>query len=817
MKLIADSIILTWLCVVSAPALSAPPTTDNVADTITQLSVEPPVIHLRDADQRSRFLVHAKLKSGRVVDVTHRVQIESPTSGVFRISAERILKPIGNGTGTLTVTLGSHRSQATVEVHNMDRQRRYDFENDVIPILSRHACNSSGCHGKAEGQNGIKLSVFGFNPPADFDALTKEGRGRRVLLVQPDASLLLTKAAGGVPHGGGVRIHRGSQEFNILRGWIASGAPWGEPEAPRVVSLQLAPSERVLLSGESQQLRVVATYSDGRTQDVSSMAHYQSNNEGLATVDATGRIRMGNTPGHVAVMASYMGAVSVFQALSPRATPLPSWPQQIEVNYIDGLVHARLRKLEILPSGPCTDAEFMRRVYLDIIGTHPTASEARVFLEDTRPDKRGRLVNDLLQRTEYADYQALKWSDLLRVDRQALGHKSAYKYHAWIRNCFASNMPFDEFARQIVAAHGYVDDQPGGHFYAVVGKPGEMASTLSQVFLGVRIACAECHHHPFDRWSQTSYYGMSAYFQQVKRKSNSRGTLLQALGNPVTKHPRTGQVVHAHPLGADVPAKSPEGDRRQHLAQWMTAANNPWFARNVVNRVWARFLGRGLVEPVDDFRDTNPATNPELLDALARDFVEHNYDLHHLIRTITSSATYQRTSLPNTTNESDEQNYSRALLKRMDAEVMMDAICQVTGIDEKFRNVPRGVRAVQLWDSQAEHYFLSLFGRPTRKTACECERNTETNVSQIMHILNSPEIHAKLSHAGGRVALLVDQHSENRRLAEELYLTFFARFPTTDERKVAVQYLSRPGIQRREAAEDLAWSLMNSLEFLFNH
>jgi len=817
MRLIAQSAIMFCVWAVLSPPLGAAEPVGTIDSQLAELRIEPAVIRLDDSDQRSRFLVHGRLRSGRQVDLTHQAQITAKSPAVFHLSADRILTPTGNGTGSLTVIVGEHRAQAQVEVRNFNTARSYHFENDVIPILSRHACNSSGCHGKAEGQNGFKLSVFGFNPPADFDALLKEGRGRRVLLVQPDASLLLTKASGGVPHGGGVRIRRGSQEYNVLRGWIASGAPLGSADAPQVVSLTVAPAERVLFAGASQQLRVVATYSDGHTQDVSGMAHYQSNNDGLATVDASGRIQMGQTPGHVAVMASYMGAVSVFQALSPRPTPIPTWPRLAETNFIDRLVNDRLRKLEILPSGRCDDAEFLRRVYLDIIGTQPTAAEARTFLDDKRADKRQQLVKVLLARPEYADFRALKWSDLLRVDRQVLGHKSAYKYHAWIRSCFAQNMPFDQFARQIVAAQGYVDDHPGGHFYGVVAKAGERASTISQVFLGVRIACAECHHHPFDRWSQTSYYGMSAYFQQLQRKSNSRGTLLRAVGNPETKHPRTGRVIPAHPLGADVPPQSPAGDRRQHLADWMTSADNPWFARNVVNRVWARFLGRGLVEPVDDFRDTNPPTNAELLTALADDFIQHGYDLQHLIRTITASSTYQRTSRPNATNEADEQNYSRALLKRMDAEVMMDAICQVTGIDEKFRNVPRGVRALQLWDSQAEHYFLSLFGRPIRKTACECERNTETNVSQIMHILNSPEIHHKLSHDGGRVALLVEKHADNGQLTDELYLTFFARFPTAGERGVAVKYLGRPGTNRQEAAEDLAWSLMNSLEFLFNH
>lgn len=359
----------------------------------------------------------------------------------------------------------------------------------------------------------------------------------------------------------------------------------------------------------------------------------------------------------------------------------------------------KLRKLNILPSELADDAEYLRRIYLDTIGTLPTAAEARQFLTDPRSDKRGRIVDDLLERPEFADYWALQWSDLLRVDRQVLGHKNAYAYYQWIRESFAAHKPFDRFVRELLTAEGPVHEVGAANFYKVVGKPGDTASTLSQIFLGVRIACAQCHHHPFDRWSQTDYYGMQAFFTQVGTTSSPKREMLMVVRDETTKHPRTGEIIYAHTLGATPPKTSPAGDRRQALAEWLTAPDNPWFARNLANRVWARFLGRGLVEPIDDVRETNPPTNPELLDALAHHVVETKFDIRQLVRTIAASQTYQRTSRPNETNEKDEQNYSRALFKRVQAEVLFDMVCQTTGLPEKFSGAPAGVRAIQLWDS----------------------------------------------------------------------------------------------------------------------
>jgi hypothetical protein len=704
----------------------------------------------------------------------------------------------------------------------------------VVPILSRHSCNFSGCHGKAEGQNGFKLSVFGFDPQADHAALTKESRGRRVSAAAPEQSLFLAKAAGLVPHGGGVRIPVGSPEFALLRDWVAQGAAFGDPDAPRVESIELSPREEVLAPGSERRLAVRARYTDGRVVDVTGLARFQSNNDSIARVDDTGLVRVGDLAGQAAVMASFAGAVDVFRILVPQPDPLPESAPPATANFIDGLVNARLAQLRIAPSPRGDDASFLRRVTLDVIGTLPTAEEARRFLADQRPDKRARLVESLLARPEYADYWALKWADLLRIDRQALGHKAARDFHEWLRAGFAANKPLDALARELLTADGPLAERPEGAFFRVVAKPGDAASTVSQVFLGVRIACAECHHHPYDRWTQDDFYGMASYFTQVGTKKGAAGESLMIGTGAAATNPRTGRTVAAHPLGAAaeppkiVPAESAAqagakaaapavGDRRTELAAWLAAADNPWFAHNLANRAWAHFLGRGLVEPVDDVRATNPPSHPDLLDALAKNLVESGFDHHGLIRTITASEAYQRSTEPTASNERDEQNFSRALLRRLDAEVLLDAVCQSTGIDEKFAGVPAGTRAVELWDSRAAHYFLGLFGRPMRTTACSCERIVEPSVGQVLHLLNSPELHAKLEHDGGRLALLADSVSAPDAVVEEVYLTFLSRFPTAAERAAAVGYLAAPGRDRRQAVQDLGWSLLNTLEFSFNH
>lgn len=690
------------------------------------------------------------------------------------------------------------------------------FENDILPILGRHGCNSSGCHGKAEGQGGFKLSVFGSDPDADFAALTKEGRGRRVFPAKPEESLLLRKGSGRTAHGGGTKLVYGSPDYQMVCDWIAVGMPIGSPDAPRVIALRVEPGERVMAVKSEVALKVYAQYSDGSEKDVTRHARFQSNNDAVAVVAADGRVTSLEVPGEAAVMAAYLGEVGLFRTIVPRPGPPVASQNLPRFNFIDELVDRKLAKLNVAASPVCDDAEFLRRVSLDLTGTLPTPHAVRKFLSDRSPDKRAKLVEGLLKTPEFADLWAMRWADLLRVERAALGHERAYGYYKWIRSSIAANKPFDQFARELVTAEGPLAEVGPANFYKVVTKPGEMAATLSQVFLGVRIGCAECHHHPFDRWTQTDYYGMVGLFAPVAARGREAEAVF-ASGNPGTNHPRTRKPVFAHALGVAEPDADPKGDRRLVLAEWMTQSDNPYFARNLANRVWAWLLGAGLVEPVDDVRATNPPSNPELLGALAKFTVENKYDVRKLITLITASRVYQTSSRPNPTNEKDERNFSRALFKRPDAEVLLDIVCQATGVPERFTGSPGVSRAVQLWDSKVRHDFLKLFGRPVRATACECERTREPSVSQVLNLLNSSGVQAKLSHEGGTVARLVREQKDDAKIVEELYLTFFARFPTQDEKAFAVNHLKAHADTRQAAVEDLAWAMLNSTEFLFNH
>ena len=697
--------------------------------------------------------------------------------------------------------------------------KEFHFANDVVPILSRYGCNTSGCHGKAEGQNGFKLSVFGFDPAADYAAVTQESRGRRVLPSIPDKSLLLLKASGGMPHGGGVRILRGTDEYRLLRNWIASGMPIGRDDAPKVVSIRVAPVERILEFRTKQQLKVTAIYSDGHEVDVTHHSRFQSNRESIATVDPDGEVSIQDVAGDVAVMAAYLDCTAVFTALVPRGELATSDIAPPAISDLDRLVDAKLKKLHIVPSPLCDDATYLRRVYLDLIGRLPSPVECRDFLASQQADKRAQVVERLFSRTEYADYWALIWSDWLRVDRQALGHNGAYAYYKWIRDSFAANKPMDRFATELIEADGLVSEHPAAQFYRVAKDPGDAAAMLSQALLGVRIECAKCHHHPFDRWSQDDYFGMQAFFTPLTFKTTPHGQMLLASKTDATRHSRTGAEIYAHPLGTPVPTTNPDGDRRKVLADWMTAPSNPFFARNIANRTWAHFLGRGIVEPIDDVRSTNPPTNPPLLDALASSLSESHFDLRQLMRQIISSRTYQASTAVNTSNANDEQNYSRALLRRLSAEVLLDAICDATGVPEKFDGVPVGSRAVQLWDSQATNYFLTTTGRPSRTTVCECERVASPTVAQVLHTLNSSSLEGKISHDAGLVAKTLREHpNENAPVVNEIYLAFVSRLPTESESQRAVEHIAKAGSDRRQsAAEDLAWALMNSLEFIYNH
>jgi len=783
------------------------------ANEVVAIAADPPRLVLDGPASRWTLLISGQTASGKTIDLTAKAVVTAADSKIVQLRPHGVVRGVRDGETTLRVEASGRTITVPVTVSNSTKPRTFDFEMDIEPMFGRFGCNSAGCHGKAEGQNGFKLSVFGYDPQADLDALVKEGRGRRLFPSAPESSLLLAKATGRVPHGGGSKISRNSEAYETLLAWVTSASSPKNEDVPKPTSLRVEPAERVFDFGSEQQLRVIVRYSDGRDVDVTHLARYQSNRDAVAIVSEDGTVTAKDIPGEAAVMAAYLNEVAVFRVLVPR----PGEPVKFERpanNFIDPLVDAKLRKLNIAPSELAEDAEFLRRVSLDIIGTLPTSVEARRFLADTGKDKRAKLVESLLARPEYADLWALKWADLLRVDRAALGPKRAYNYYRWIRQSVAANDSFDKLARGIVTAEGPLDEVGPANFYQVVKKPGERANAISQVFLGVRVACAECHHHPFDRWGQEDYAGLSAFFSGISVNKMAGTEAVASAGKATAKHPRTGAVIPATPLGA--PAVEAE-DARHALADWMAAPENPYFARNLANRMWAHLFGPGLVDPVDDVRATNPPSNPQLLDALAKHVVDSKFDVKQLIRTITASRAYQTACKPTDSNAKDDRNASRSLFRPVPAEVLADMLSQVTGVTDTYFGAPHGTRAIQLWDSESATYLLKTFGRPFRLTVCECERVTEPTLAGVLHTLNSDEIVDKLRHEGGAIARLVRSTPDDDKLGEELSLAFLSRFPTKAERATMTTHLKSSTAGRRAAAEDLAWALLNTREFQQNH
>ena len=690
------------------------------------------------------------------------------------------------------------------------------FEQQIIPILTKGGCNSGGCHGKLGGQNGFYLSVFGHEPLGDYDAIVRNGRGRRMAPAMPDHSLLIRKALGAVPHGGGLKIETGSRLHQRLRRWIAEGAPFSSTEVTPIVAIEVEPGHRVLFPGGTQQLRVTGIDTAGTRRCVTTEAEYVSTAETIATVDGRGWVQVSDLAGEAAISVRYMGQVSVCRITLPQPGEPFQRPQ--EQNFVDRLIWDKLEALGIPPSDLADDSEFLRRVSLDTIGTLPTADKARDFIQDSNPQKRRELIDRLLERPEYADFWAMRWADLLRVDRVAITPRGAVAMNRWLRESFGDNRPYDEFVREIVAAQGRTLAVGPASFYKAITEPDVVARSISQLFLGVRIECAQCHHHPSDRWGQDDYYGLAGFFTGVQRKAvPTGGEAVFSTGGNDLKNPRTDQPVATRALGATAADLTQHPDRREILATWMTSPDNSFLAPAIANRLWAHYFGRGLIEPVDDMRPTNPATNGPLLDALAQHMHEVHFDLRAFTRTLLNSRAYQLSSVTNESNARDLQNYSHSLDKALAAEVLLDAICQATGVPEKFNGWPEGYRAIELWDNRMPSYFFRVFGRPLRTTVCECERSNEPSISQALHLMNSPEVSDKIRYRSGRARKLARSELPPEQVVEALYLAALARIPTPAEKELMLHAFSLPGRDRQTAADDVLWSLLNSKEFMYNH
>lgn len=695
------------------------------------------------------------------------------------------------------------------------------FQNDIQPLLSRAACNSGGCHGKQAGRNGFKLSLFGFDPEFDYAALTTESRGRRVFPSAPEKSLLLAKAVNRIPHGGGRRFDEDSDDYRLLAKWIAEGLPRSIADEPELTGIQMSPSEQPMKPGATHQVTVTARYSNGTTRDVTRLALYDTNAEATATVDDDGVVSTTDLGGQAAIMANYMGFVSLCRVsvpMNPTNEPLAELSAWDTAHFVDRLVAEKWRKLNLAPSPRCDDATFLRRAFLDCIGRLPSVEEARQFLADTDRDKRSKLINGLLERDEYADYMAVRWADLLRVNSEQLGARNAMLLDRWLRASFRVNKPFDSFVRELITAQGSTYSDLPVNFYKGFPKPNDLTIAVSQIFLGVRLECAQCHHHPYEKWGQDDFYGLAAFFPRLQFKNGTGGEqLLFASDRGDVKHPGNGAVMQPRALGAEPIDVAAGSDRRTQLAEWMTRADNPFVARTLVNRVWAHFMGRGLVDPVDDMRDTNPASNEELLNALAAEFVRNKFDIKQLIRTITSSRVYSLSSLPNRWNVRDTDNFSRAYRKRLSAEVLLDAVCDVTETRLTFEGTPPGTRAMQLWNNRLPSTFLDVFGRPERKTVCECERTIDTSLAQVLHLMNAPLVNDRLQSPTGRAARLAASKATTDEIITELYLAALSRKPQPAELAAAREAFQMPTTTRRQATEDVLWALMNTAEFVLNH
>lgn len=709
------------------------------------------------------------------------------------------------------------------------------FENDVVPVLTKAGCNTGVCHAKAGGgQNGFYLSLLGFEPDEDYEHLTRGGRGRRLFPAAPDESLLLLKATGRVAHGGGVRLSSDSKAYATLRTWIASGTPRRLVDEPKLTSLEVLPHRGNLAMSESIQLKAIAHYDDGATRDVTELALFETNDVAMAEVDPRGHVTASDVPGKVAIMVRFQGKVSVYSAAIPLGAPIKDLP--LANNFVDEHLFANLQRIGIPPSEVCDDATFLRRVSLDIAGRLPTEKETADFFGNESPDRREQVVDRLLRSPNYADYFANKWTALLKNRRDdASDITSNFAFHAWVRDSLLANTPYDQIVRELLAATGTVISNPPVAWYKRVKEPKQQIEDVAQLFLGVRLQCAQCHHHPFERWSQDDYYSLAAFFSQVGRKpTGTRGEdlIFHKRGLATAKNIKTGVALRPAALGDTVGEIDADHDPRLKLADWMAGKENPFFARALVNRYWKHFFKRGLIEPEDDIRDTNPPTNPELLAALETHFVESGYDLKSLIRVITTSKAYQLSSVPNEHNLVDRQNYSRYYPKRLQAEVMLDAIDDLTGAETRFANLPQGTRAIALPDNSYNKAspFLKVFGRPESQSVCECERVQSASLAQSLHLINASDIKGKLRVANGRASELaktvegVDDEEKIRRL----YLAAFSRLPSDDEMRVAIDYLNEPltdkngkAISKAAAAkenfEDLLWALINSKEFLFNH
>lgn len=721
----------------------------------------------------------------------------------------------------VSVAQGTEPPPVQKPVHS---QQPVDFENDLQPVLTRFGCTSGPCHGKARGQGGFQLSLLGFDANFDYEAITKEGRGRRVFAAAPERSLLLMKPVAEVAHGGGKRFEKGSPEYHLILNWIKQGMGRKVPDAPSLQKITVTPAATILRNNETLQLTATAHYNNGTTRDVTRLAAFQSNESPIANVDEYGLVSVGTITGDAAIMVRFSEQMAVCEVTIPRPEPVPPamYAALPRSNFIDEHVWAKLERLHILPSDLCSDETFLRRATTDICGRIPLPQEVAEFLDSKSPGKRSELVDRLLLEPDFADHWANKWMDLLRPNPYRVGIKSVMNYDHWIRERFHQRMPWNQFVKELVAARGSTFRNGAVTLFRDRRTPDEVGTLVSQLFVGVRLECAKCHHHPFEKWSQDDFYGFAAYFAKIGRKGTGVSPPISgseefffAGSSGSVQHPVTGATMQPKPLFGTAEVTADTSDPRDVLAEWLTSPDNQLFVQVMANRVWADMMNRGLVEPVDDFRATNPASNQPLLDALGNHFRDSGFSLTELVRIIANSHAYQLSSLTNEHNAVDTRNYSRHYRSRLRAEVLLDAFEDISGIPQSYGAMPAGTSAKQIWTHRTTSLFLDTFGRPDPNQDPPCERVPDSTVVQSLHLMNSEKIHSDLLNKNSHAAKLAESNQTSTDIAKELYRRVYARNPRQDELILVAELLDAKDANRKQVIEDLMWAMLNTPEFVF--
>jgi hypothetical protein len=811
MRLLTNRFALGCIVVLTADLMAG-----TALGATARIDFCPADVRLETQQGRQRYVVVATRTDGVTLDVTKSAHVAASDGKLVRIENQTVY-PLADGQTTLRVDYDGKSATVPVAVKNAGIPRALSFKLDVMPIFMRAGCNTGACHGSARGKDGFHISLFGYDPNGDYEHLTRELGFRRINLAVPAESLLLEKAIGAVPHSGGKRFEPGSEYYNTLLAWLVAGVPSDAGDVPTVEEVELYPHNAVLEgAGAVQQMIVRAKYSNGTVRDMTNLAVFLSNNDNSASVDTSGLVKAANR-GEAFVMARFATKTvgSQFIVL-PVGVPYTR-PNEPPANYVDELVGAKLEKLRILPSGICSDPVFLRRVTIDITGKLPTEEEYRAFAADTAPGKRARLIDRLLEKKDFAEIWAMKWAEMLMIrTTPQVSYKSAYLYANWLADRISKNVPVNQMVHELLGAAGGTFRNPATNYYQVETDTLKTAENVAQQFMGIRVQCAQCHNHPFDRWTMDDYYSFAAFFAQIGRKQGEdyRETIVFDQGGGEVTHPVGGRVMQPKFLGGPKPEMKGK-DRREVLAEWLTSPDNPFFAPSLANRVWAHFFGIGIVDPVDDVRVSNPASNPELMQALGRKLIGYNYDFKQLVRDICNSHAYQRSGERNASNEKDERNFAHTRARRIQAEMLLDCITEVTETKNKFPGLPLGAGAVQIADGAASTYFLTTFGRSPRETACAAEVRMEPTLSQALHLINGDTIRDKIS-SGGMIGRMLTAKRSPEEVLHTLYIRALSREPTPNERARLLALLD--GDKNRNAVlEDIFWALLNSREFAFNH